>query len=58
MDNQVKKLLDKINYERDNYEYFNLAKIDKIKVSKENNSWDICLHNPTNFLPSVLFSLL
>ena len=58
MDNQVKKLLDKINYERDNYEYFNLAKIDKIKVSKENNSWDIYLHNPTNFLPSVLFSLL
>lgn len=57
MDAKIIKLLDKINYDKDNYDYFSYSKLDKIIVSKNKNSWDIYLHNPTNFLPDVVFSL-
>ena len=41
MDKNIKILLDKINIDEDSYQYFNDAKITKIKVSSKDNSWNI-----------------
>lgn len=41
MDDNIKILLDKINIDETSYQYFNDAKITKIKVNSKTNSWNI-----------------
>ena len=41
MDDRIKILLDKINIDETSYQYFNDAKITKIKVNSKTNSWNI-----------------
>lgn len=41
MDDKIKILLDKINIDETSYQYFNDAKITKIKVNSKTNSWNI-----------------
>ena len=41
MDDKIKILLDKINIDEASYQYFNDAKITKIKVNSKTNSWNI-----------------
>ncbi len=41
MDKNIKILLDNINIDENSYQYFNDAKITKIKVNSKNNSWNI-----------------
>ena len=41
MDDKIKILLDKINIDEISYQYFNDAKITKIKVNSKTNSWNI-----------------
>lgn len=41
MDDKMKILLDKINIDETSYQYFNDAKITKIKVNSKTNSWNI-----------------
>ena len=41
MDEKIKILLDKINIDSNNYQYFSDAKITKIIVHKKTNNWDI-----------------
>ena len=41
MDSKVQILLDKINIDKNNYQYFYDAKITKIKVNSKKNSWNI-----------------
>ena len=41
MDDKIQILLDKINIDKNNYQYFYDAKITKIKVNSKNNSWNI-----------------
>ncbi len=41
MDDKIKILLDKINIGETSYQYFNDAKITKIKVNSKTNSWNI-----------------
>lgn len=43
MDKNIKILLDKINIDNNNYQYFSDCEITKIRVNKENNSWIIIL---------------
>ena len=47
-------LLDKINYNSDNYKYFNDVKINKIVVSEDKNIWNIHL----NCLNTIRFDIL
>ncbi len=58
MDVGINKLLKEIKYDETKYEYFNYSKLEKIKVNKKENSWNIYISNPTNFLPDVLFSFM
>ena len=39
MDENIKKLLDKINMDENSYPYFNDAKMTKIKVNQKQNAW-------------------
>ena len=41
MDDKIKILLDKINIDETSYQYFDDAKITKIKVNSKTNSWNI-----------------
>ena len=54
MDKKIKDLLDKINYNSDNYKYFNDVKINKIVVSEDKNIWNIHL----NCLNTIRFDIL
>ena len=58
MDDKIKILLDKINIDKDNYQYFFDAKITKIKVNSKTNDWNIfidkCELLPLNVLEELL----
>ena len=41
MDSKIKILLDKVNIGEDYFQYFNDAKISKIKISSKTNKWNI-----------------
>ena len=45
MDDKLKLLLDKINLDKENYDYFSNAKLTKIKVSSKDNSWNVFIKN-------------
>ncbi|MBQ8131365.1 MAG: hypothetical protein IJ193_02620, partial [Bacilli bacterium] len=50
MDEKIKILLDKINIDNANYQYFNDAKISKIVVSSKTNNWNVYI-DKTDLLP-------
>ena len=50
MDENIKKLLDKINMDESSYPYFNDAKMTKIKVNQKQNAWLIFI-DKDNLLP-------
>ena len=50
MDENIKKLLDKINMDENSYPYFNDAKMTKIKVNQKQNTWLIYIEKD-NLLP-------
>ena len=50
MDENIKKLLDKINMDESSYPYFNDAKMTKIKVNQKQNAWLIFIEKD-NLLP-------
>jgi len=54
MNEKLKNLLDKINFNKEYYDCFNNAKIEKIKVYEEKNIWDIVLSNNINFKYNIL----
>ena len=41
MNEKIKILLDKINIDKNNYQYFSDATLTKIKVTKKDNSWNV-----------------
>lgn len=45
---RIKDLLEKINYPKEDFSYFDNADIEKIIVHEEKNIWNIILNNPTN----------
>ena len=66
MDDKIQILLDKINIDKNNYQYFYDAKITKIKVNSKNNSWNIFIdkeyevkfNNPVKeYIPMILESI-
>ena len=57
MEEKMKILLDKINIDEDSYQYFNDAKITKIKVNSKNDSWCIFI-NKENLLPLNIYEEL
>ena len=57
MEEKMKILLDKINIDETSYQYFNDAKITKIKVNSKNDSWCIFI-NKGNLLPINIYEEL
>ena len=57
MEEKMKILLDKINIDETSYQYFNDAKITKIKVNSKNDSWCIFI-NKENLLPLNIYEEL
>ena len=57
MEDKMKILLDKINIDEDSYQYFNDAKITKIKVNSKSDSWAIFI-NKENLLPLNIYEEL
>ncbi len=57
MDSKIKILLDKINIGEDYFQYFNDAKITKIKVNSKNNNWNIFI-DKENLLPIDVYKLV
>ena len=57
MDDKIKILLDKINIDEDSYQYFNDAKISKVKVSPKTKSWNIYIEK-NNLLPLNIYKEL
>ena len=57
MDDKIKILLDKINIGDENIQYFNDAKITKIKVSTKTNKWNIFIEKK-ELLPLEVFKSL
>ncbi|MBR5370386.1 MAG: PolC-type DNA polymerase III [Bacilli bacterium] len=57
MEDKMKILLDKINIDENSYQYFNDAKITKIKVNTKNDSWCIFI-NKENLLPINIYEEL
>ena len=57
MDNNIQKLIDKINIDKDHYQYFSDAKITKIKVNAHTNKWNIFIEK-TNLLPVEIYTEL
>ena len=57
MEEKMKILLDKINIDETSYQYFNDAKITKIKVNSKNDSWCIFI-NKENLLPINIYEEL
>ncbi|MBQ6477526.1 MAG: PolC-type DNA polymerase III [Bacilli bacterium] len=57
MDNNIIKLLDKIEFTKDNYNYFSDAKLKKIKVFSTLNTWNIIISKETLLPVSVLEEL-
>ena len=57
MEEKIKILLDKINIDENSYQYFNDAKIIKIKVSPKNKSWNVFIKKD-NMLPVDIYKEL
>ena len=57
MDDKITVLLEKINIDKENYQYFSSAKLNKIKVYSKNNSWDIFISNPVPFPLDIIKEL-
>ena len=57
MDSNIQKLIDKINIDKDHYQYFSDAKITKIKVNTHTNKWNIFIEK-TNLLPVEIYAEL
>ena len=57
MEEKIKILLDKINIDETSYQYFNDAKITKIKVSPKNKTWNIFIEKE-NLLPLDIYKEL
>ena len=57
MEDKIKILLDKIGIEKDNYKYFENAKLTKIKVNSKNNSWNIFIKNENPFPLEIIEEL-
>lgn len=57
MDNNILKLIDKINIDKDNYQYFSDAKMTKIKVNEKTHSWHIFI-TKTTLLPVEVYKEL
>ena len=54
MDDKIKILLDKINIDETSYQYFNDAKITKIKVNSKTNSWNIFIDKDSTTITFTL----
>ena len=54
MNDKIQILLDKINIDKDNYQYFYDAIITKIKVNSKTNSWNIFI-DKDNLLPREVY---
>ena len=50
MDDKIKILLDRINIDKENYQYFSDSKITKIKINSKNDAWNIFIEKE-NLLP-------
>ena len=57
MDEKIKILLDKINIDKDNYQYFSDAKISKIRINSKTGSWNVFVEKET-LLPLEVFEEL
>ena len=57
MDEKIKILLDKINIDKNNYQYFSDAKISKIRINSKTGSWNIFVEKTTP-LPIEIFTEL
>ena len=57
MEEKIKILLDKINIDENSYQYFNDARITKIKVNPKNKSWNIFI-DKDNLLPVEVYKEL
>ncbi len=57
MDEKIKILLDKINIDKDNYQYFSDSKLTKIKINSKNNTWNIFIEKETLLPINVLEEL-
>ena len=57
MDDKIKILLDKIGIDSNNYQYFNDAKITKIKVNSKSDSWNVFI-DKDNLLPLNIYEEL
>ena len=58
MNQKLKELLTKINFDPNNISYFEKASIERIIVHKEKNCWDIYLKNDTNIPFKILKEFL
>ena len=47
MDEKINILLDKINMDKEKYPYFSSAKLTKIKIHRQTNTWEVFITNPT-----------
>ena len=54
MEENIKKLLDKINIDETSYQYFNDARMTKIKVNSKSDSWLIFIEKE-NLLPVEIY---
>ena len=57
MDSNIQKLIDKINIDKEHYQYFSDAKITKIKVNTHTNIWNIFIEK-TNLIPVEIYAEL
>ena len=57
MEDNIKKLLDKINIDETSYQYFNDARMTKIKVNSKSDSWLIFIEKD-NLLPIEIYEEL
>ena len=57
MDSNIEKLINKINIDKENYQYFSDAKITKIKVNSHTGSWNVFIEK-ANLLPVEVYEEL
>ncbi len=57
MDDKIKILLDRINMNKESYDYFSHAKITKIKVNTKTNNWNVFIENKTPLPLSIIEEL-
>ena len=57
MDDKMKILLDKINIDENSYQYFNDAKISKVKVNPKSKSYNIYIEK-NSLLPLDIYKEL